>query len=90
MSNNTFAGISTGLNTEDIFKYRDENMCDKWTKVEKDIGPCKVEIYGNPYGNVFINGNLKEILSEINLKNDVYVKYWAANKPNYGTSYTGE
>ena len=53
MSNNTFAGISTGLNTEDIFKYRDENMCDKWTKVEKDIGPCKVEIYGNPYGNVF-------------------------------------
>ena len=89
MSDNAFAGISTGLDTEDIFKYRDEHMCEKWTSVEKDIGPCKVEIYGNPYGNVFINGNMKDILKEINLKNDVFVKYWAANKPTYSCSYAG-
>ena len=31
----TFAGPSYFYNSDDIFKYRDENMCDKWKKDEK-------------------------------------------------------
>ena len=32
----TFAGPSYFNKSDDIFKYRDENMCDKWKKDEKN------------------------------------------------------
>ena len=65
------------------------DMCNKWNSVEKDIGPCKVKIFGNPYGNIVVTGQMKDILERISITNDIYVKYWAANKPNYGLSYAG-
>ena len=41
-------------------------MCNKWHRVEKDVGPCKVQIFGNPYGNVVVTGQMKDILEKIN------------------------
>ena len=64
-------------------------MCNKWHSVEKDIGPCRVKIYGNPYGNIVVSGETKDILGELNFSNDIFVKYWAANRPNYGISFAG-
>lgn len=89
MGDNAFAGISTGYDSEKIFKYRDANMCNKWHSVEKDVGPCRVKIYGNPYGNIVVSGETKDILGELNFSNDIFVKYWAANRPNYGISFAG-
>lgn len=89
MGDNAFAGISSGYDSKKIFKYRDENMCSQWKTVDKIVGPCKVKIYGNPYGNVVVTGNTNEVLSEVNATNALYVKYWAANKPTYSQSYSG-
>lgn len=89
MGDNAFGGISLGYNSDNVFKYRDENMCNQWKVVEKNAGPCKVKIHGNPYGNVVVTGTVNEILGELNVKNPLYVKYWAANRPTYGLSFSG-
>lgn len=89
MGDNAFAGMSLGYDSKNVFKYRDENMCSKWKAVEKIVGPCKVKIYGNPYGNVVVTGTTNEVLAEINGGNALYLKYWAANSPTYGQSFSG-
>ena len=89
MGDNAFAGMSLGYDSKNVFKYRDENMCSKWKAVEKIVGPCKVKIYGNPYGNVVVTGTTNEVLAEINGGNALYVHYIAANSPTYGQSFSG-
>lgn len=89
MGDNAFAGISLGYNSQNIFKYRDEKMCGKWNTVDKFVGPCKVKIYGNPYGNIVVHGVVNKILKGLNISNPLYVKYWAANCPTYSYSFSG-
>jgi len=89
MGDNAFAGMSLGYDSKNVFKYRDENMCSKWNVAEKIVGPCKVKIHGNPYGNVVITGSTNNVLAELNGANALFVKYWAANSPTYGQSFSG-
>jgi len=89
MGENSFGGMNLGYDSKNVFKYRKENMCNQWNIMEKIIGPCKVQIYRNPYNNLVITGNTNQILNEINKFDNVYVKYWAANKPMYRQSFTG-
>lgn len=89
MSNNAYAGISFGLDSQKVFKYRDENMCSKWNIVEKNIGSCKVKIYGSSDGNIIVTGNVNQMLKSINMRHPMFVQYIAANKPTYSQSYAG-
>lgn len=84
-----FAGISTGNNSSDVFKYRNNAMCDQWKKNTEDFELCKFDVYSNPYGNYKISGSTSGILSQIGVQKPVYAKYWAANKPTLSESYAG-
>jgi len=89
MSGNAFAGLSLGLNSKNVFKYRDEKMCGKWNTMQKTVGPCKVDVMMNSQGNVVVTGSVNEILKGINMANALNVKYWAASCPTCGYSFTG-
>lgn len=88
-SNNSFAGINFGNNSDEIFKYRDAAMCDKWTQMHRKIFNCDLNIFSNPYGNYVIEGKLKDGLLNLFKSKQLYVKFWAANPPTYTTSYSG-
>jgi hypothetical protein len=86
---NAFSGINFGYDSNEIFKYRNENMCSKWN--ESNIPNLLVDfkIQSNPYGNYIVTGNVNDYLKKlINIK-PVFCKYWAAAPPNYTASYAG-
>lgn len=89
MSQN-FAGISGGYNSEAIFKYRDENMCSKWKNiVEKEFMGCSVKGITNQNGNYRFTGTTKNYLNILTRSLDVYLQYWAPNKPDRRNSFNG-
>lgn len=84
-----FAGSSNGNNSNEVFKYRNNAMCNKWNKVTENYELCKFDVYNNPYGNYKISGSTNGVLSQVGESRPIYVKYWAANKPTYSESYSG-
>ena len=89
MANNSFAGISFGYDSQDVFDYREENACDRWNTSFKEIEPMSLVINKNNVGSYVINGTLKGTLSKLGQSDNTYLKYWAANSPNYNASYAG-
>ena len=84
---NASAGISFGLDSDKVFKYRDSAMCNRWTTDYASFLMCDVKIIHNPVGNYIVNGRLKSHLSSI--ASNGLIKYWAANSPTYSASYAG-
>lgn len=85
----TFAGISTGRDTQKIFKYRDEEMCNKWNSHDENYKMCTFKVSNNPYGNFKVSGSIKDLLLKVSNTTPIYAKYWASNKPTYGQSFSG-
>ena len=84
---NASAGISSGLDSDNVFKYRDKAMCNRWTTDYASFLMCDVKIMHNPIGNYIVNGKLKSHLSSI--ASNGLIKYWAANPPTHSFSYVG-
>lgn len=84
-----FAGISTGSNSQKVFKYRDTQMCNKWNSYDENYKMCKFKVANNPYGNFKVSGSIKDLLLKVGTTTEIYAKYWASNKPTYCQSYTG-
>lgn len=91
MSDNSFAGVNfDDPNTKNIFKYRENNMCDSWNTAKKKLFLFDVDIMKNPKDNSFIiNGKLKGDILNLSLNNNLYLKYWAANTPTYNSNFSG-
>ena len=89
MSNNAFAGISFGYDSKNVFDYRENNSCNNWKSCFKDIEPMSLVILKNDVGNYVVNGTLKGVMAKLGTSDNAYLKYWAANSPNYSTNYSG-
>ena len=85
----TFAGPSYFYKSDDIFKYRDVNMCDKWKKDVKHYAFFSLNTHQNKQGEVVIYGKVNNRIMEYLKNNRVYLRYWAANSPTTGSSFTG-
>ena len=85
----TFAGASYFEDTNKVFKYRNDNMCDKWYQNEKDYGLFAIKSYQNKEGNVILYGKINNTILDHLKKYKVYLKYWAANSPNISASFSG-
>lgn len=84
-----FAGISTGNDSTKVFKYRSEELCNKWHSRDENYKMCKFVVHNNPVGNFKINGSIKDLLLNVSNTTNLHAKYWASNKPTYCQSYSG-
>ena len=84
-----FSGISSGYDSKNVFKYRNEAMCNKWKRTDEEFLLCKFEVYNNPNGNYQVHGTTKDAISNVAAIKKIYAKYWASNKPTYSESYAG-
>jgi hypothetical protein len=84
-----FGGSTYGNNNDDIFKYRNNNMCSKWkeTDVYNDLFTAK--IYQNNDKNVMIKGSLNMDIKKLLKGSRIFLKYFGANSPTNGGSFTG-
>ena len=89
MRGQSFSGMNFGVDTENIKEYRDKNVCSQWHTVDQTFELCNVQIMNNPYGDHVIKGRVKGSLSHLAGIQDVYLKFWAANKPTYLTNFAG-
>ena len=89
MGDNAFAGISFGYDNEKVMIYRKDNMCSKWESCYKDFEPLNVTLMKNTEGDYIVSGKIQNSLLKYATQNNVFVKYWASNSPNYRTSYAG-
>jgi hypothetical protein len=84
----SFAGISTGYDSEGIFKERDEQMCNRWTRNTTQLSGCNMTTYNNPYGtyviDVKLNGNLRSQAGS-----SAFMKFWAAAPAISNSSFYG-
>lgn len=74
--------------SREVFHYRDENMCSKWKEVDEPLQDVKLKILKNMAGSFVIKGQYEDSIL-LRSSGDAYVKYWAANPPTYGDSYSG-
>jgi len=74
MSNNNFAGISFGYDSDKIFKERDEMMCNRWKTSSIQYTDCSLNVNYNSLGNFVISGNAGVLGA-------VFVKYWSSAPP---------
>jgi len=88
-STSSFAGPTYNLNTKNIFKYRNDNICNKWKKNDIYYGLFGLKTFQNANGNIIIHGNIKNKLYKLLNKIKIRVKYWAANPATNGSSFTG-
>jgi len=82
MSNNNFAGISFGYDSDKIFKERDEMMCNRWKTSSVQYTDCSLNVNYNSLGNFVISGS-SGVLGA------VFVKYWSSAPPTYSLSFAG-
>lgn len=85
----TFAGTSYFNDSKDIFKYRNKNMCDKWKKDDKSYGFFSIKTQQNRNGEVLMYGKVNNTIIEYLKTNRIYLRYWAANPPTTGSSFSG-
>lgn len=89
-SSQAFAGISFGYNSEAIFDYRKENMCEKWREtLDKKFLLCDIKAYSNKKGNYLFKGTIKSFLKDLSLTQPIFLQFWAPNKPTRGYSFNG-
>ena len=89
MGDNSFAGISFGYDSQNIFEYAENNACSKWSTCYKDIEPMSLIINKNELGHYIITGTLKGIMNKLSSSGNAHLKYWASNSPNYSVNYSG-
>ena len=85
----TFAGSSYFYDSDKVFKYRDEKMCDKWKKDDKTYSFFSIQTHQNKQGEVVMYGKVNNRIMDYLKKNRIYLRYWAANPPTTGSSFTG-
>ena len=85
----TFAGPSYFNESNEIFKYRNQHMCSKWHKSDKDCGLFAIKSYQNEEGNIVLYGEVNKSILDYLKKYKVYLKYWAANSPTKTGSFSG-
>ena len=88
-TDNAFAGISFGEDNEKVINYRNDNMCSKWESCYKNFEPMNVILMKSDNGDYIVSGKLKNNLIKYANQQNVFVKYWASNSPNYRTSFSG-
>ena len=84
-----FSGVSFGYDTEKIYKQRNNEMCNKWSSYNEEFKMCDFNINTNPYGDINITGSTKDLLNDISVNNNMYIKYWAPSKAVQNCSYSG-
>ena len=85
----TFAGTSYFYDSDKVFKYRNEKMCDKWKKDDKSYSFFSIQTHQNKQGEVVMYGKVNNRIMNYLKKNRIYLRYWAANPPTTGSSFTG-
>ena len=85
----TFAGASYFYDSDKVFKYRDEKMCDKWKKDDKSYSFFSIQTHQNNQGEVVMYGKVNNRIMDYLKKHRVYLRYWAANPPTTGSSFSG-
>jgi len=85
----TFAGSSYFEDSNKVFKYRNEQMCSQWHKSDKDYGLFAIKTYQNKQGNIVLYGKINNTILDHLKKYKVTLKYWAANSPTTGASFSG-
>ena len=87
--NQSFLGSNYGYDAADVFKYRADNMCGKWSVSEKDFGgDCRIRLMKNDQGNFVVKGRIAGGLKQ-KIFRTALIKYWAADPPGYLQSYAG-
>jgi|SaaInlStandDraft_5_1057022.scaffolds.fasta_scaffold00404_8 hypothetical protein len=90
MSLDSFAGVNfDDPKTKEIFEYREKNMCDTWNSSNKALPLCDVDIVKDNNNSFMVSGSLKGDLMSLSNTNNLYIKYWAANSPNYNSNFSG-
>ena len=74
--------------SQDVFKYREKNVCNRWREVEYPMDQCTIKTMNNEYGSYIVSGQPQGALL-VRASGNSYVKYWAANPPTFGSSYAG-
>lgn len=85
----SFSGPTYGFNNDNIFKYRNDNMCNKWSESKISNNLFNVNIYQNFDNNIFVKGSINDDLKNLLKGSRIFLKYWAANSPTNGSSFTG-
>ena len=87
---NSFASINfSDPEAQSVFKYREQAVCDKWRESEYPMKDCLVKTLEDREGSSFIVKGTATGGILLRSGGDIYVKYWAANPPTFGSSYAG-
>ena len=90
MSLNSFASINNDdPQSAEIFKYRENNMCDSFKCAQKDLPLCFLNLVKSDNQSFIVNGNLKGDVLNLSNKSNLYLKFWAANSPSYNSNFSG-
>ena len=85
----SFGGPTYGSKNDDIFKYRNDKMCSKWKETNVSNELFNAKIYQNDDKNVMIKGSLNVDIKKLLKGSRIFLKYFAANCPTNGSSFTG-
>ena len=90
MSLNSFASINfNDPQSSEVFEYREKNMCDSFKSAYKNLSLCDVDIVNKDNKSFLVNGSLKGSVLNLSNKNSLYLKFWAASPPTYGSNFSG-
>lgn len=90
MSLDSFAGVNhNDPESKSVFEYREKNMCREFLSAEKSLPLCDLKIVKDNNNSLIVTGNLKGNLLQLSNQNNLYIKYWAANPPNYSSNFSG-
>ena len=84
-----FGGSTYGNNNDDDFKYRNNKMCSKWKETNVSNELFNAKIYQNNDKNVMIKGSLNMDIKKLLKGSRIFLKYFGANCPTNGGSFTG-
>ena len=89
MSLDSFAGVNfDDPQTKEIFKYRENQMCQKWKSSTKELPLCKVDITKDE-NSLIVNGSLKGNVLNLSNSNNLFLRFKAASSPTYGSNFSG-
>ena len=61
MTENNFAGINFGYDSNKIFKERSSQMCNRWKHTQAKFSDCNVDVMSNSEGEFKVKGSSKYI-----------------------------
>ena len=89
MSLDSFAGVNfDDPQTKEIFKYRENQMCQKWKSSTKELPLCKVDITKDE-NSLIVNGSLKGNVLNLSNSNNLFLRFKAASSPTYSSNFSG-